>query len=281
LLACIYLWANVNLSRLSSRASLLDKHHDMAPPLFFCITHQQPEWPLPDFLTVVGNGGYVPARGLALSDLYPELACRNNHLGEFSALFALRRLLADEPADRMFGICHYRRFALTVPLGEIRGFNSYAHPELLAHARPEHFFGDGHTVIVPSLVQFAGSVLRQYAAVAEARDLLMYFGAAVDAGAVEQNQAADFLSQNAFIPACTAAFIPVGWFRDIITRVELATDHYMRTVHIEREGQQQRNAGFCAERFHSMLLQQYLDRYGWDKVIATPMTMLTDAGARA
>jgi hypothetical protein len=253
----------------------------MSTPLFFCITHQQPEWALPDFLTMVGTGGYVPPSGIALSERYPDLAFRNEHLGEFAALFALRRLLADEPADRMVGVCHYRRFALTVPLGEIRGFNSYAHPDLLPRALPEHFFGDGHTVIVPSLVQFAGSVLRQYAAVAEARDLLMYFGAAVDAGAVDQNQAADFLSQNAFIPAGTAAFIPVGWFRDIVARVELATDHFMRTTHIEREGQQKRNAGFCAERFHSMLLQQHLDQHGWDKVIATPMTMLADFGARA
>lgn len=254
---------------------------NMATPLFFCITHQQPAWPLPDFLTLVGTGAYVPPRGIALSEHFPDLAFRNNHLGEFAALFALRRLLANEPADRMVGVCHYRRFALTVPLGVLRGFNHYAHPDLLQRALPEHYFGDGSTIIVPSLVHFAGSVLRQYAAVAEARDLMMYFGAAVDAGAVSQDQAADFLSQNAFIPACTAAFIPVGWFRDIVQRVELATDHFMRTVHIERAGQQQRNAGFCAERFHSMLLQQHLDQYGWDKIIVTPMTMLDEAGARA
>lgn len=254
---------------------------DMATPLFFCIAHQQPEWPLPDFLTMVGSGNYVPPRGIALSERYPDLAFRNHHLGEFAALFALRRLLADEPAERMVGVCHYRRFALTVPLGELRGFNHYAHPDLLQRALPEHYCGDGHTIIVPSLVHFAGSVLRQYAAVAEARDLMMYFGAAVDAGAVNQDQAADFMSQNAFIPACTAAVIPVGWFRDIVARVELATDHFMRTAHIEREGPQQRNAGLCAERFHSMLLQQHLDQYGWDKVIVTPMTMLTDMGARA
>jgi len=115
---------------------------------------------------------------------------------------------------------------------------------------------------------------------AEARDIMMYFGAAVDAGAVDQNAAADFLSQNSFIPACTAAYLPVGWFVDIVTRVEMATQQFMKTVHIEREGQQKRNAGFCAERFHSMLLQQYINQYGWDNVIATPMTMLTDDGAR-
>jgi hypothetical protein len=253
----------------------------MSTPLFFCITHKQPEWPLPDFLTIVGTGGYVPPVGIALSERYPELAFQNEHLGEFAAMFALRRMLVDAPAASLVGVCHYRRFALTEPLGEMRGFNSYAHPDLLARARPEHFFGEGNKIIVPSLVHFAGSVLRQYGAVAEARDILMYFGAAVDAGAVDQNAAADFLSQNSFIPACTAAYIPAGWFRDILTRVELATERFMATTHIERDGQQKRNAGFCAERFHSMLLQQYLDQFGWDNVISTPMTMLTDDGARA
>ncbi|MYM75790.1 hypothetical protein GTP56_26865 [Duganella sp. FT134W] len=252
----------------------------MTTPLFFCITHKQPEWPLPEFLTMVGTGGYVPERGIALSQRYPELAFQNEHLGEFAALFAIRRMLEGQSPTGMFGICHYRRFALTQPLGEMRGFNSYAHPSLLAQARPEHFFGDGNKIIVPSRVHFEGSVLRQYAAVAEARDLMMYFGAAVDAGAVDQNAAADFLSQNSFIPACTAAYLPVGWFVDIVTRVEMATQQFMKTVHIEREGQQKRNAGFCAERFHSLLLQQYIHQYGWDNVITTPMTMLTDDGAR-
>jgi hypothetical protein len=252
----------------------------MTTPLFFCITHKQPEWPLPDFLSVVGTGGYVPEPGIALSQRFPELAFQNEHLGEFAALFAIRRLLADAPPAHLFGICHYRRFALTQPLGEIRGFNSYAHPSLLAQAKPEHFFGDGNKIIVPSAVHFQGSVLRQYAAVAEVRDLLAYFASAIDAGAVDATAVADFLSQNSFIPACTAAYIPAGWFVDIVTRVEMATQHFMKTAHVEREGFQKRNAGFCAERFHSMLLQQHLAQFGMENVITTPMTMLTDDGAR-
>lgn len=252
----------------------------MTTPLFFCITHKQPEWPLPDFLTIVGTGGYVPPRGIGLSQHYPELAFQNEHLGEFAALFAIRRMLEGLPQESLFGICHYRRFALIQPLGELRGFNSYAHPSLLARAKPEHFFGEGNKIIVPALVQFQGSVLRQYAAVAEARDLLMYFGAAIDAGVVDQTEAAEFLSQNSFIPACTAAYIPAGWFVDILTRVETATRHFMQTTHIERDGFQKRNAGFCAERFHSMLLQKHIGQFGWDKIISTPMTMLTDDGAR-
>jgi len=249
-------------------------------PLFFCITHQEPQWPLPDFLTLVGSGAYVPARGVATSQLYPELAFQNEHLGEFAAMFALRRMLDKVPPNFLVGVCHYRRFALTKPLGELRGFNSYAHPSLLARALPEHFYGDGTRIIVPLPVTFPGNVLMQYAAVAEARDILMYFGAAVDAGVVDQNDAAQFLSQNTFMPACTAAYIPMAWLRDMLERVEKATIQFMQTVHIEREGRQKRNAGFAAERLYSMLLQQHIERYGWDKVIVTPMTMLTDDGAR-
>ena len=252
----------------------------MSTPLFFCITHKQPEWPLPDFLTVVGTGDYAPPGGIALSQLYPEFAFRNEHLGEFAALFALRRMLAEAPAASLVGVCQYRRFALTQPLGQMHGFNSFAHPDMLAQAKPEHFFGEGNKIIVPSLVNFGGSVLRQYAAVARARDMLMYFGTAVDAGVVDESAVANFLSQNTFMPACTAAYIPVGWFRDILTRVELATDLFMKTAHIEREGDQKRNAGLCAERFYSMLLQQHLDQFGWANVIVTPMTMLAYEAAR-
>ncbi|WP_374361069.1 hypothetical protein [Pseudoduganella danionis] len=252
----------------------------MAAPLYFCISHQQPEWPLPDFLTVVGSGSYVPPQGLALSQLCPELAFQNEHLGEFAAMFAIRRMLVDVPPNHLVGVCHYRRFVLTQPLGQLRGFNCYAHPSLLARARPEHFFGDASRIIVPLRVSFPGSVLRQYAAVAEARDLLMYFGAAIDAGVVDQNDVADFLSQNCWMPACTAAYIPAGWFCSLMDKVEAATRQFMQTVHIERPGRQKRNAGFAAERFYSMLLQQKLDEYGWDDVITVPMTMLTDDGAR-
>ena len=52
-------------------------------------------------------------------------------------------------------------------------------------------------------------------------------------------------------------------------------------MHIERPGRQKRNAGFAAERLYSMLLQQKLEEFGWDRVIMVPMTMLTDDGARA
>jgi hypothetical protein len=253
---------------------------DAPTPLYFCVTHLQPAWPLPAFLTVVGSGGYVPERGIALSQSFPDLAYQNAYLGEFAALFALRRMLADAAPNLLFGVSHYRRFALTQPLGEKRFFNHYAHPDLLARALPEHFFGNGSTIIVPSLVNFGGSVLRQYAAVAEARDLLMFFGCAVDVGAITSVQAADFLSHNSFMPACTAAFIPVGWFRNIIDRVEAVAQRYMQTAMIARDVEDQRATGLCCERLYSMLLQQHLDTYGWDRVISTPMTMLTEDGAR-
>jgi hypothetical protein len=253
----------------------------MSTPLFFCITHKQLAWPLPEFITIVGNGGFVPERGIALSQHYPALASMNEHLGEFSALFALRRILAEAPPERLFGLCHYRRFALPQPLGELHGFNSYADPALLAQARPDQFFGDGSKIIVPSKVTFNGSVLRQFASVGNARDLLMYFGAAVDAGAITHGEAADFLSQNSFMPACTAAYLPVGWFCSMIDRVEAATKQFLSTVHIERAGYERRNAGLCAERFYSLLLQQQLDQYGWERVITAPMTMLVEAGAPA
>lgn len=50
-------------------------------PLYYCIAHAPVAWPLPDYLTVLGSGDYVPPQGLAMSQLLsPERARDNRHL---------------------------------------------------------------------------------------------------------------------------------------------------------------------------------------------------------
>ena len=155
-----------------------------SPPPFYCISHKDPGWPLPPFLTLVGTGGYVPERGIGMSVYAPQLAYKNMKLGEYAALFMIRRLLEEAHADGFVGICHYRRYALVAEIGQLRGFNYHAHPSELQDLPIEAFIGDGTTPIISAPINFPGSVMQQYSANAVGRDLLMFFGDAVDCGVI-------------------------------------------------------------------------------------------------
>lgn len=243
-------------------------------PPYYCITHQPCPWPLPEFMTVIGTGGYVPPEGIALSREFPELAHRNGSLGEYVALFAIRRLLQQSGASGFVGLCHYRRYVLPVPLGTVEGIASYAPASALASLQPADFYGDGETPIVSASFDFRRSVLQQYAGDGIGRDLLMYFGDAIDCGVITNREAADFLSGSVFAPAPTVAYIPVEWFIEIVEALELVTSRFYRYHHVEREGYQSRAIGFSCERLHALLLARRVAALGQDKVMARIQTML-------
>ncbi len=247
----------------------------MKPPLYFCIAHAPFNWQMPDFMTMVGSGDYVPEHGLAMSQLLtPEEAQRNRYLGEYLALFELRRKLIADQAEGFVGFCHYRRFALTEPIGVLQGFNYHAHPDMLARVRPEHFLGDGQTPIVPIAVRWAGSVLQQYEASVTGRDLLMFFGDAIDCGVITNKEAADFLSGPEFIPAPTVCYIPVQWFVEIVHDLELVASRYFRHHYIHREGYADRSIAFCCERLQAFMLAKRIAAWGAERVISRPLVLL-------
>lgn len=252
-----------------------------AAPLFYCIAHQASPWPLPSFMTLMGTGDYVPPSGIAMSRSYPEMAHKNRYLGEYVALYAIRKMLIEQGATGFIGLCHYRRFALTRQIGELRGFNYHAHPDLLAGLQPEDFYGDGQTPILPANVTFAGSVLQQYAASSITRDLLLFFGDAVDCGVITDQEAADFLSGNNFITAPTVAFMPVDWFIDIVHALEQVMSRFYRYHYIERQGYLERSMAFCCERLQALLLARKARAWGMDKLIMRHLTLLSEQGARA
>lgn len=246
-------------------------------PLYYCIAHAPFAWKMPEFMTMLGSGDYVPETGLAMSQLLaPEDALRNRYLGEYLALFQVRRQLELQQAHGFVGFCHYRRFALTRPIGHLREFNHWAHPDDFARVQPEHFVGDGATPIVPVSYTFAGSVLQQYAANAVGRDILMFFGDAIDCGVISDWEASQFLSGDTFIPCPTVAYIPVSWFIDIARKLELVMSRHYRYHYIEREGYLARSMAFSCERLHALLLARYITAIGKDQVIATPTVVLDD-----
>lgn len=249
-------------------------------PPFYCIAHQAPGWPLPDFMTVIGTGDYVPPRGIAMSQSFPKEAHKNRYLGEYVALYEIRRMLLASGADGFVGLCHYRRYALPNPPGEMRGFNYLAHPDLLAGLRPEDYFGDGQTPIVPLSVAFPGSVLQQAAASDIGRDLLMYFGDAIDCGIITDQEASWFLSGNRFITAPTVAFIPVEWFVEIVDALERVNSRFFRHHYIERAGHFSRTPAFCCERLQALLLAKRIAAWGKDKVIERALTLFDASGSR-
>lgn len=83
-----------------------------------------------------------------LSERYPELAGRGPELSEYATLFAVRRLLQeswgeDGPPDgeRMLGLGHYRRFAVTRETG--------THSDVYGVVSPERFTGLAEDLFLP------------------------------------------------------------------------------------------------------------------------------------
>lgn len=252
----------------------------MTSPPYYCIAHQPHPWRLPDFMTMIGTGDHVPERGIAMSERFPGEAHKNRFHGEYVALYAIRKMLLDAGAQGFVGFCHYRRFALPRPIGTLRGFNFHAHPDLLATLRPEDFYGDGAVPIIPASVTFAGSVLQQAAASDIGRDILLFFGDAVDCGVITSTEAANFLSGNSFITAPTVAYIPVDWFVDIVHALEMVMSRFYRYHYIDREGYLGRSMAFCCERLQALLLAKRAAAWGLDKLIAQPLTLLSEHGSR-
>ncbi|WP_371767936.1 hypothetical protein [Massilia sp.] len=249
-----------------------------SPPPFYCISHKDPGWPLPPFLTLVGTGGYVPERGIGMSVYAPQLAYKNMKLGEYAALFMIRRLLEEAHADGFVGICHYRRYALVAEIGQLRGFNYHAHPSELQDLPIEAFIGDGTTPIISAPINFPGSVMQQYSANAVGRDLLMFFGDAVDCGVIDSDEAINFLSGTSFITAGNVGYMPVAWFVETMRQLEGVVARFAHNHYIRREGYEERTMGLCCERLHGLLLRKKALEYGADKVITRPLTVLTETG---
>jgi len=248
----------------------------MSTPPFYCIAHQPFDWQLPDFMTMIGTGSYVPERGIALSVSHPDLAFKNQYLGEYVALFLIRDQLRAAGGQGMVGFCHYRRFALAAPVGQLRGFNYYAPPAIVPQLTPQHFMGDGQTPIIGAPFDFRRSVLVQYASNGNGnvRDLLIFFGLAVEMGFVGSEEAAHFLSGSVFIPAPTVCFIPAAWFIEITDALEAVSERFYRDHYIAREGYLERSLAFCCERLQALILAR-LARNA-ERVVAHPQVLLAD-----
>jgi hypothetical protein len=198
---------------------------------YFCLTHKPVEWPIPTFMEQVST---VPVGDgvLNLAEQYPELAGRGTVISEYATLFGIRRMLEDSwtdgaepPSDEMVGIAHYRRFAVTRPMGTPSFVYGLVRPEIMPTVTDDLFLPAPGTLLLPPPADLGMTVVTQYGAAHHVRDLLHFLGLAIDLGVADDKQVASFLGQNVMI---AAAAVP-------------------------REGYQRRAAGFACERLHSML----------------------------
>jgi hypothetical protein len=225
---------------------------------YFCVTHQPIPWRMPSFMTQVGTGDYMPPSGIALSERFPEWANSSATFSEYAALFALRRVLEEEPGGRFVGFCHGRRFPVAEPVAPRRGFNQVISPAEFEALPDTVFVRDGRTVLAPPVVNFGMTVLEQYAHDHLARDILRFFATAVDLGAITDTDAAAFLSRPGFIPASSVAVVPTDWAVRTLTTLEEVAVAFHEQDHTARDGYQQRVIGFCLERLNGMFVERLL-----------------------
>lgn len=251
---------------------------------YFTATHEKLEWPLPDFMEPVST---VPAGdGVTdLGDRFPELAGRGPELGEYATLFGVRRVLQESwrrdgppKAEEMVGTSHYRRFAVTRPIGTPTFIFRGVTPESFAELADDLFLPPPGTVVIPPMYDFGASVLQVYSQNHSVRDLLHFMGLAVDLGVVDDREMAAFLHGSSMVATPSVSVVPATWFADTLEGIERVVDAFESTVAVPRDGYQRRAVGFCCERVHALLLVRLLSGWQPETVIMNPSLIVSPDG---
>jgi hypothetical protein len=235
---------------------------------YYAVTHRPLEWPLPSFVQPVtvtpGLGGGV----VDLTRWAPDLAGRDRTLGEYAALFGLRRMLEAEwggsppPAGQlMIGLAHFRRFGVTGDVGTPAGMTQLVDPAAFGRLPADVFVPDGPTIVVPAPLDFGRSLLRQYAESHVVRDLLLFMGVAIDLGVVDDGSVTAFLDNSVLFATPSVGVYPTEWLLIVLEALETVADTFESTLAQDREGYQRRATGFCCERLHALLLQQLVQKW--------------------
>jgi hypothetical protein len=248
----------------------------------FNLTHRPSDWPVPAFMERVST---VPVgEGVTdLSERYPHLRGRGPELSEYATLFAIRRLLQESwpdgtpPEDEtMVGISHYRRYAVTEPVGKPSFVYGLVTPEEFVELPDQLFVPPPKTILMPAPFDLGMPVITQYGVAHVTRDLLHFMGIAVDLGVVDDRTVSHFRGQNVMIAAPTTGVFPAEWLVLVLEALESVVDAYEATVAVPHEGYQRRALGFCCERLHSLLTASLVARWPEDKLIATRPVVVSE-----
>lgn len=250
---------------------------------FFCVTDRPLPWPIPDFMEPVS---VVPA-GEAVLDLgerYPELADPAGSLGEYAALFGVRRLLqeswpnGESPASEdMVGIAHYRRFAVTRPTGKpVQWFSSIS-PASFERLADGLFLPPAATVLFPMPTDLGAPVLARYAAEHPVRDLLHFMALAVESGVVTNQAVSGSLGKPVLVQGCAMGVYPASWWIQVLQFLEQIVDRFRSTVAVPRGPEHRLVLRLCCERLHSLLLELLVSELPPANLMAAPL-LLVGAG---
>lgn len=185
---------------------------------------------------------------------------------EYAGLFAIRQRLEEVGYDGGVIVAHYRRFVSRRTFGRLSD-----NVPGVRTLTPREAEGVTFTDLLPDPAQdwlltmplrIGQQVGGQYNTKHILRDLLRFLTDAVDAGAIDSNDAHRALFTDLLIPACSVGCYPARWFNSIFRKLEIAAVAFLDGGYVEREGYQRRVLGFCLERLNNFLILQAMEADG-------------------
>ncbi|SDF48018.1 hypothetical protein [Klenkia brasiliensis] len=247
---------------------------------YFSVAYRPLAWPLPRFVEAVS----ISPVDEGVQDLgahAPQWVGTDPQLGEYATLFALRRVLEEEPAaspDEMVGISHYRRFAVTLPARVSSRRGEAIKPADFAKLSRDRFLPPPGTILHPEPFPVPPSLVAQYGRFHPVRDLLRFMALAIELQVVEDHEVAAWLGGDVLVPAASVGVFPRSWWIATMTDLERVASAFLETAAEPREGYNRRAPAFCLERLHSLLLVKLVQGWPPDRVLAHPELVVDPTG---
>lgn len=231
----------------------------------FIISHVRPQISFPPQFSFVTDVLTQPTDFRVDVSTLKDEGLSDRRIGEYMYLFALRREL-ENSSSKSITIAQYRRFVSSKPIGQVASNMSYARTvtsadlqglDLESLLRPAQGFW-----LISTCARMQSSVIDQYAKHHIVRDWFRFLADAVDAGAIQNEEARQASLTQMLIPAPSNGVFPTQVLIKHLKILETAARAYIAGGFIEREEYQRRSLGFCLERLHSFLVLQEVLKAG-------------------
>lgn len=250
--------------------------------LFYaCISHIPLPVEMPEEVTTFYMGS-ASHEGVYNSATYaPEWVEHNATIAGMEGLFAIRNyILQHRPDVKRIGICSYRKFVSEKPVSDVRAQGYEAMFVVTEEMRQRRSLA---VMMDPGMIDFIvgplehyvvrradgnenrlSTMLEQYAVEHHIEDLLRMAAVAVELGVLENNEVCTFLGmQRMFIGGVELGIFPAEFWLKAVGDTENVLRECIRLYPERREGYQQRQWAFCAERLTSYMILRYMQkRYG-------------------
>lgn len=238
------------------------------------IGHRRPEAQFPTGFRFVTHQPTGDADLYAPVQEVQELGLTDRRIGEYTFLFALRRVLPrvlGDAAPARITVSQYRRLVLNRAIGPVAPNVPFARvctPQQFENAIAANASGcplwqpSGGDWLISSVARTGSAVMAHYARYHVLRDWLRFCSDAVDAGVLTNAEALEASQADSLIPAPSNGVFPGTVMMEHLTRLELMALAFLKGGFVERADYQRRALGFCLERMHSYLVLQSLRQQG-------------------